>query len=483
MREKYEKPVIVKSQSGIMNKYGGNPHYARKIRSDIDGVKIADLVAEYGSPLFVFSETALRHRYRTIQQAFSTRYPNITFAWSYKTNHLQAICSILHREGAIAEVVSDMEYDKARSLGVPGNKIIFNGPHKSTAALEKALVEGAMVHIDHLDELYELEKIADRLEGTFKVGLRINMDTGIYPQWSRFGLNLESGQAMDAVNRMAQRGRLKLNGLHCHLGTFILEPQAYEIAVGKLIEFAYAIESQLNWPIEYLDLGGGFPSQNRLKTTYHAPELLVPSIDEYADKITTALYKYLRPGHFPRLFIESGRAIVDETGYLITSIIASKRLPDGRKAYVADAGINLLYTSFWYNFALEIDRLVQGLSEPSVIYGPLCMNIDVLNEGVMLPPLEKGTRLILSPVGAYNVTQWLQFIEYRPPVVLVGDKGHVDIIREAEDLSDILRRERLPERLTEPTANDSPGDPDLNRSRRSLKGAQPSSPKVIRSLH
>jgi diaminopimelate decarboxylase len=180
----------------------------------------------------------LRHRYRTIQQAFSTRYPNVTFAWSYKTNHLQAICAVLHQEGAIAEVVSDMEYDKARNLGVPGNKIIFNGPHKSAAAMEKALLEGAMVHIDHLDELYELEQIADRLGRTFKVGLRINMDTGIHPQWSRFGLNLESGQAMDAVNRMAQRGRLKLNGLHCHIGTYIMAPEAYEVEVKKLTEFA-----------------------------------------------------------------------------------------------------------------------------------------------------------------------------------------------------------------------------------------------------
>ena len=139
--------------------------------------------------------------------------------------------------------------------------------------------------------------------------------------------------------------------------------------------------------------------------------------------------------------------MVDDAGYLITGILASKRLADGRKAYIADAGINLLYTSFWYAYNLELDREVQGTDEPSIIYGPLCMNIDVLHESAMLPPLERGTRLILSPVGAYNVTQWLQFIQYRPNVVLVAEDGSVDIIREAEDLSDILNRERLPQRL------------------------------------
>lgn len=447
MKKRYEKPVISKAKTGVMNPFGNSPFYAGKARTEIDDVSIEDLVAEYGSPLFVFSETGIRERYRQIHNAFSSRYPNVTFGWSYKTNYLPAVCAILHQEGAIAEVVSEMEYDKARKLGMPGPGIIFNGPHKTTAALEKAVSEGAMVNIDHLDELYNLEAVSDKLGRPVKVGLRLNMDTGISPQWSRFGLNLESGQAMDAVQRMAHTGKLILNGLHCHIGTYILSPDAYATEVQKMVELAYKIEDRFGFKIEYLDIGGGFPSKSRLKGSYHSPDLTVPPIDDYAEKITTALYQNLRPGDFPRLFLESGRAIIDETGYLIASIFASKRLPDGCKAYLADAGINLLYTSFWYKYHLEMDRIPEGMSEPSVIYGPLCMNIDVIQEETMLPPLENGTHLILSPVGAYNVTQWMQFIEYRPNVVLIDEDGGVDAIREAEDLSDIEFRERVPDRL------------------------------------
>lgn len=87
------------------------------------------------------------------------------------------------------------------------------------------------------------------------------------------------------------------------------------------------------------------------------------------------------------------------------------------------------------------------MNEQSVLYGPLCMNIDVVDEGLLLPPLKRGSRLVLSPVGAYNTTQWMQFIAYRPNVVLIGENGEAEIIREAEDLSDIMRRERLPPRL------------------------------------
>lgn len=447
MKPRYDKPVIIKLQTGFMNKFGSSPLYTRQIRKNIDGVAIDDLVKKYGSPLFVYSERTLRQRYRDIYTQFSTRYPNVVFGWSYKTNFLQAICATLHQEGAIAEVVSEFEYDKARKLGIEGQDIIFNGPHKPLAALEKAAAEGAMINIDHLDEIYDLEKVAAKLDKKLKVGMRVNMDTGIHPQWSRFGLNLESGQAMDAVKRMVSGGKLELNGLHCHIGTFILEPNAYAVEVEKMVKFAYEVEDHFGFKIEYIDIGGGLPSKIKLKGTYLPPDVGVPPVEDFAEKITDALYKNLRPGDFPKLILETGRAIVDESGYLITTVFASKRLPDGRKAYVADAGVNTLFTSFWYKFNVEIDREAQGLNEPSVVYGPLCMNIDVVDEGSLLPPLERGTRLIFSPVGAYNNTQWLQFIEYRPRVVMIGENGEVDVIREAEDLTDMERREKLPKRL------------------------------------
>jgi diaminopimelate decarboxylase len=447
MKPVYEKPVLHRVETGSMNKFGASPVYARKIRTEIEGQSIESLVAAHGSPLFVFSEAVLRRRYREVHQAFATRYPNVALGWSYKTNYLPAVCAVLHQEGALAEVVSSMEYEKARALGIPGDQIIFNGPHKSLEALRLAATEGALIQIDHLDELGDLEKVALDLGRTVRAGLRVNLDAGIYPQWSRFGLNLESGQALDAVKRISVLKRIELTSLHCHLGTFILDPNAYAVQVTKLAQFAQELEKGFAVKITTLDIGGGLPSRSRLKGTYHAPELSIPSLESYAEKITDALYRALGPGQTPRLVLESGRAIVDEAGWLITTLFASKRLPDGRKAYLADAGVNLLYTSTWYRYTLELDRPTEGVNEPAIIFGPLCMNIDILDEGTLLPPLAKGSRLILSPVGAYNVTQWMQFIEYRPAVVMIGQKGEVDVIREREDLSDLARREKLPARL------------------------------------
>ncbi|MDF5722142.1 MAG: hypothetical protein PUP91_16975 [Rhizonema sp. PD37] len=112
MVTQYEKPVIQKLHSGLMNKFTGSTLLRHKVKTEIAGVTINDLVAQYGSPLFVYSEQTLRRKYRTMHNAFATRYPNVTFGWSYKTNYLKAICAILHQEGAIAELVSKMEYDK-----------------------------------------------------------------------------------------------------------------------------------------------------------------------------------------------------------------------------------------------------------------------------------------------------------------------------------------------------------------------------------
>ncbi len=447
MKKVYEKPVILKLKTGFMNKFGSRSVYDKRVRTEIEGIGIGDLVDQYGSPLFVFSESRLRKRYRKLYQSFANRYPNVTFGWSYKTNYLQAICAVLHQEGAIAEVVSEFEYDKARKLGIPGENIIYNGPYKSKSSLTRAAEQGAMIHIDHLDELTDLEQVAETLQRKIKVGIRLNMDTGIHPQWSRFGFNLENGQATNAVKRIVSGDKLIVSGLHCHIGTYITDPRAYAQQIEKMIAFSYDLQDQFRFSIEYLDIGGGLPSSNKLKGTYLSPEVGISPLDEYAEAITDALYQHLRPGDCPKLILENGRALVDDSGLLISTVVASKRLPDGRKAYAVDAGMHELFTAFWYKYHIEMDREIEGMTEPAVIYGPLCMNIDVVDEGILLPALERGDHLILSPVGAYNVTQWMQFIHYRPAVVMISPSGETEVIREAEDLSDIERRERLPERL------------------------------------
>ena len=134
---KYESPNIQKMNAGLMNKFGTRTSYD-PVKA-IDGVSVKSLTEQYGSPLFVISEKTIRSTYRNAVRAFKTRYPKVQFAWSYKTNYINAVCNVFHQEGSWAEVVSGFEYRKALGNGVPGNKIIFNGPEKTDQELEMAI--------------------------------------------------------------------------------------------------------------------------------------------------------------------------------------------------------------------------------------------------------------------------------------------------------------------------------------------------------
>ena len=444
-KKEYIKPTIKKQTAGSMNKFGA--FYQKNFRDEIAGVKIEDIVAKSGSPVFVIDEKAMREKYKAVYRDFSSRYPKVKYSWSYKTNYLDAVCAVYHQEGLIAEVVSDFEYQKARRLGVPGNKIIYNGPFKPEKSLKIAFTEGAIVNLDNFDEIFKAENVAKEMGRPVDVGIRLNMDTGIYPQWSRFGFNYENRSAYDAAKRIYKSEWLNLTGLHSHIGTFMLEPKAYAVQVKKTIEFMRIIEREFEVTIESLDFGGGFPSRNKLKGTYLPPEVAVPPLEEFVEAISNTLLSELSPDEYPTVYMETGRALIDEAGYLITTVDAVKRLPGGIKSYIIDAGVNFLYTSTWYNYKVETDRPVTGSYENCIVYGPLCMNIDVVLENAYLPPLTRGTRLILSPMGAYNVTQWMQFIRYRPAVVIVMEDGTIEIIRRAEKLEDVVTPESVPEKL------------------------------------
>jgi len=447
-KKRYERPHIVRLESGMPGKSG--------MRNDappfthIDGVAVKELVTNYGSPLFVFSEQQIRQTYRKAHKAFSTRYPKVQFAWSYKTNYLPAICNIFHQEGAWAEVVSGFEYDKAMGNGVDPKKIIFNGPGKTAADLKKASENGSLIHIDHLDELYMLIDVAGQITQKPRVAIRVNMDTGIYPMWDRFGFNYENGQAWDAINKIMHSGKLELMGLHTHIGTFILSANAYAVAATKLADLALSLQQKFNHSIKYIDMGGGFASKNTLKGSYLPGSDTNPTFDDYAEAITTALVNCnFKPETLPLLILETGRALIDEAGNIVSTVIANKRLASGRRATIIDAGVNLLFTSFWYQHPVTPAQGFSQYREENTLYGPLCMNIDCIRENINLPLLRIGEMLVIQYTGAYNVTQWMQFITLRPKVVLMDPEGKTHVIRENESLAALSELERVPDYLTD----------------------------------
>jgi diaminopimelate decarboxylase len=217
-----------------------------------------------------------------------------------------------------------------------------------------------------------------------------------------------------------------------------------------------------------LNLGGGVPSNSLLHGMARPADHVIRPIEEYAEAITSVL-NTLPEKKRPLLRMEMGRHLVDEAGYLLTTVVAMKghdrptplttplsaraakewqlMQEDSKRGLLVDAGINFLYTAAWFEIGVWPAKLSNTQTTPTRLYGNLCMAIDVIRETVDLPILDVGDILTLHPVGAYNLAQSMQFIDYRPAVVLIDEDGKPQLIRRRETLEDINGPELLPAHL------------------------------------
>ncbi|MGV8057816.1 MAG: alanine racemase [Smithellaceae bacterium] len=444
-KKPYAKPVIKKVSFADTGKFKSEHLKITSIKK-IEGLSVRDLLSEYGSPLYVVSESMLRRCYRELIEAFAKRYSRTTIAYSYKTNYLGGICAILHQEGAWAEVVSGLEYEMAKRLNVAGQMIVFNGPYKKPEEMKRAFSEGATVNLDSADDLKTAGEVAETLGRKVKVGIRVNMQLN-YPAWDKFGFSYEQGEAFDVCKQIKKHRYLQLAGLHCHAGTYIIDLGIYRRLIENLASLAMDIKKELGMEMEYLDIGGGFPSSNSLHTQLMPGNTIAPPIEQYAETVCNVINKKLTNfENAPRLILEPGRSVVDECMHLLTRVVAVKERQNGNRAIIVDAGVNLLPVSTYYRYEMASDRDSAEAMEEVDIYGALCMQIDVLRKSVRLPVVKAGDIITISKVGAYNFTQSMQFIYPRPAVVLLHE-GNAVIIRRKEMYEDIKGPEVIPARL------------------------------------
>jgi diaminopimelate decarboxylase len=451
LKKKYEPPVI---QPLAITSVGKHDILELSAVSSVDDPHdYRELLAKYGSPLFIVFERRLRALYRSMRDTFTASGVETVIAYSYKTNYLPAICAALHQEGAWAEVVSGMEYTLARSLGVPGKHIIFNGPLKTAEELRVAIGDGALINVDGFDDLSAVRKAARAAGRTARVGLRFNFRYGANP-WTKFGFNVENGDCKRALELVAGERKLRLEALHNHSGTFQVDPKVYGRAAAVMVDVARQARA-LGLEPTIADFGGGYPSGNRLKQNLdqsggRRANGLAPFAELILNRICAEREVF---GGKPTVVLEPGRALVDEAVQLLCTVVATKEIPGQGPAVIIDAGVNILPTAYWYDHQVDAAPSHEdgraGMFRPVNIYGPLCMQIDVVRERASLPPLSAGAPLVIGNVGAYCLTQSMQFIQPRPAVVLLGRNGS-EVIRRRETWRDIFALDAVPKRLRLP---------------------------------
>lgn len=399
----------------------------------LNDVTIHDLLRQFGSPVYLYDMDAIVDRYREIKTVFRQFHQPVEIALSYKTCPLLGILKHLHRQGGMAEVVSEFEFDIAELLGQ--KRKIINGPNKTDTMLEQSIKNKSLINIDHEEEFSRIHRLAKKIGARVDVGVRLSLGDG----WNRFGFDCHKMLWSEMQQRQGKYDYLKIRGIHVHIGTGLRDTSAFENAAPLL---ARVLTSwPFDWPIAWLDLGGGLAGISP-KWEDEVVEHPLPKIASYARAWLEPLRQILET-HRPLVIMEPGRTLFEPYGSLLSRVVTCRQRDAQQQSLVIDGGINALPTARVYRHPVDCGRPGNTLTD---IYGPLCLQADTLAENLPLPHLNAGDWILIKGVGAYNQSRSVPFIQLRPGVVGFSN-GRWQWLRRPEKLADHLALEVWQEQI------------------------------------
>ena len=428
---------------------------------EIGGCDAVRLAEEFGTPLYVMDEETVRTNCRSYKAAFEKRYPKNIICYAGKAFLTTAFCAIIEQEGLNLDVASLGELYTALQADFPRERINLHGNNKSRAEIDMAL-EAGVGHIV-VDSLIEVEKLA---EATAELGREVDVmvrcTPGVDPHThkfistgqadSKFGLNIKDGSALKAIKRILQIPALHFDGIHCHIGSQLLDTEAHEGAVGAMVGLMLDIQRETGEDCKVLNIGGGLGVRYR---TEHNP----PSYDEFAEIISARLKAALDASglSYPILQQEPGRALVGEAGTTLYTAGVVKTVPiteaPGHRTYVGvDGGMSDNPRPQFYDAVYEIivaNKATDPHDQVVTIAGKHC-ETDTLITDANSAEIEPGDIIAVQTTGAYNYSMASNYNKFLKPAVVLVQNGEADLIVEREELAELLRHDVVPERLRSP---------------------------------
>lgn len=425
---------------------------------EIGGCDTVRLAEEFGTPLYVMDEALIRQNCRDYRAAFNALYPNNTVCFASKAFLTTAICHLIAEEGLNMDVASLGELYTALNAGFPRERISLHGNNKSRAELEMA-VENQIGHlvVDNFLEIQNLADVTRDLNRTMHVLVRCA--PGVDPHThkaistgqadTKFGFNIKDGSALEAVRQILKVPTLHFDGIHCHVGSQLLDTEAHEGAVEAMVGLMQEIHQKAGVVSKVLNIGGGLGVRYR---TEQEP----PTYSAFAETLISRLKAALDVAGLPHPHLqqEPGRALVGEAGTTLYTVGAIKTVPiteePGHRIYVAvDGGLSDNPRPQLYDAVYELivaNRAAEPHEKIVTIAGKHC-ETDTLIRDTKTTELKPGDLLAVQTTGAYNYVMASNYNRFlRPAVVLVLD-GQADVIVEREVLEDVVRRDRVPARL------------------------------------
>ncbi len=398
-----------------------------------ESVAITDLMATYGSPLYVYSRTDIEDNWRQFDQAFGT-HPHLV-CYAVKANSNLAVLNVLAKCGAGFDIVSVGELERVLAAGGNANKCVFSGVAKTVIEIERALEVGVRCfNVESASELKRIETVAKSVNKKAPISIRVNpnVDAKTHPYIStglkenKFGVDIN--EAIDLYQKAHQSQHLSVQGLDCHIGSQITIVAPFLDALDKVL----TLVEQLNdhgIHIHHLDLGGG------VGIDYEGEQTI--NIQAYIDAILSKVGP-------TEIILEPGRAIVGNAGIFITKVEFLKQNSDHAFAIVDGAMNDLLRPSFYNAFhnVLPVNKNATGTQAQWDLVGPICETGDFLAKNRDLS-LREGDYLALMSAGAYGFTMSSNY-NSRPRVaeVMVSNENH-QLVRERETVQDLFAQERL----------------------------------------
>ncbi|WP_102274694.1 diaminopimelate decarboxylase [Cytobacillus massiliigabonensis] len=413
---------------------------------EIGGLDTVELAEQFGTPLYIYDVSLIRERARGFKQTFEKLGVTAQVAYASKAFSTIAMVQLADEEGLSLDVVSGGELYTALAAEFPPERIHFHGNNKSKEELEMALKHGVgCIVVDNFYELEIIQSICEAMEVNAKILLRVTPGVEAHTHEyittgqadSKFGFDLQNGQAEKAMKNVLKSSKIELLGLHCHIGSQIFETAGFIVAAKKIFEKlnewkeSYAFESKV------LNLGGGFGIR------YTNEDHPLPA-GQYVEEIIEEVQR--QADHFamnmPEIWIEPGRSLVGDAGTTLYKIGSSKEVPDIRKYIAVDGGMSdnirpALYQAKYE--AILANKALEEAEETVSVAGKCCESGDMLIWDIPLPKADHNDLLAVFCTGAYGYAMANNYNRIpRPPVIFV-ENGEAKLVVRRETYEDLIR--------------------------------------------
>jgi diaminopimelate decarboxylase len=417
---------------------------------EIGGCALSDLVQRYGSPLYVLDEETLRTACRQYRDAFKKYYPGESqVLYASKAWNCLAVCAIVASEDLGIDIVSGGELYTALKAGVDPQKLYLHGNNKSLDELKLAIESGCTLMIDNW---LELQTLTDLVKGKNPVRIMLRLTPGIECHTheyirtghldSKFGF--DPNQVDEIFQFVSQQSALEFVGLHAHIGSQIFELQPHQ-DLGLVMVQWLSKAAKYDLKIQELNIGGGLGIRY---TESDDP----PSIDEWVkvvcDSVIAACQTEKIP--LPKLLSEPGRSLIGSACVTVYTVGGQKTVPGIRTYISVDGGMSdnprpITYQSVYRS--LIANRMSAPISTQVTIAGKHCESGDILIKDAALPETRSGDLLVVMSTGAYNYSMSSNYNRLPRPAAVLVNAGEANLILQRETYEDLIRHDRLPERL------------------------------------